>query len=93
MCGINDDMVCCGKMVIQDYLSDLDHITLRFCENCERLSGKCSKCYKNSTFSLEIKTDKITFEYSVAICDLCNEVSGFYHHWNKSQDHVERTSL
>jgi len=85
MFGISDDMECCGKVVIRDYFSDLDHIPLKFCENCKRLSGKCSKCSKDSTFNLEIKTDKITFEYSVAVCHSCNEVSGFYHHWNKSR--------
>ena len=85
MFGSNDDMECCEKMVIEDYFSDLDDTPLKFCKNCERLTGKCSKCSKDSTFSLEIKTDKITFEYSVAVCDLCDEVSGFYHHWNKSR--------
>ena len=92
MYGSNDDMECCGKMVIQDYFSDLDHSPLKFCENCERLTGKCSKCSKDSTFCLEIKTDKITFEYSVAVCDLCDESQDFTI-IGISQDHVEWTSF
>ena len=76
---------CCENIKLDDYYSGLNHIPLKFCENCEIITGKCSKCSKYSTFNLQIKTDTITFEYSVAICDLCNEVSGFYHHWNKSR--------
>ena len=85
MSELNEKQKCCVNSDFKDYFSDLDHSPLKFCENCEKLTGKCSKCSKDSTFSLEIKTDKISFEYSVAVCDLCNEVSGFYHHWNKSR--------
>jgi len=80
----NVDFDCCQDSDFEDYYSDLDHNPLKFCKNCKTLIGNCSSCSKDSTYAIEIKTDNLTFEYSIAICKLCNEVSGFYHHWTKS---------
>ena len=80
-----EDFVCCGKVEFKDYFSDLDHDSLKFCGNCEALQGNCSACQTTSSFKIEVKTDNLTFEYSIARCNLCGEVSGFYHHWNRSR--------
>ena len=81
----SDDLKCCRKVKYEDYYSDLEHNSLKFCRNCQTLLGNCSVCHTDSRFEIEVKTDNLTYEYSVAICNLCSEVSGFYHHWTNSK--------
>ncbi len=79
-----DDFVCCNKVEFKDHFSELDYDSLKFRVNCESLQGNCSACQTTSSFNVEVKSDNLTFEYSVARCNLCGKVSGFYHHWNRS---------
>ena len=57
----SDDLKCCRKVKYEDYYSDLEHNSLKFCRNCQTLLGNCSVCHTDSRFEILFLITPIQF--------------------------------